>query len=97
MQYATPIGPTLILPCRALSNVRQGLRTFCTALFKGGPTISDSQLAINAKQLVQGVEQAGVLSKGADRLAVEKLARYFMRTFKDNQLGNGETYQRVGR
>jgi predicted unusual protein kinase regulating ubiquinone biosynthesis (AarF/ABC1/UbiB family) len=49
--------------------------------------ISDLQLAKNAKDLVRGVEQAGVLSKGADRLAVEKLARYFMRTFKDKQLG----------
>ena len=68
-------------------NVREGLRTFCTALFKGGPTISDTQLAINAKELVKGVEQAGVLSKGADRLSVEKLARFFMRTFKDSQLG----------
>jgi len=37
--------------------------------------------------LVDGVEEAGVLARGADRLAVEKLARYFMRTFKDNQLG----------
>jgi len=68
-------------------NVRQGLQSFCTALFAGGPTISDIDLARNAKQLVKGVEQAGVLSKSADRLAVEKLARYFMRTFKDNQLG----------
>jgi len=49
--------------------------------------ISDSELAENAKQLVDGVEEAGVLARGADRLAVEKLARYFMRTFKDSQLG----------
>ena len=68
-------------------NVRKGLRTFCTALFAGGPKISDTQLAKNAKELVSGVEQAGVLSKNADRLAVEKLARYFMRSFKDAQLG----------
>lgn len=68
-------------------NVRKGLQTFCTALFAGGPKISDIELAKNAKLLVQGVEQAGVLSKSADRLAVEKLARYFMRTFKDKQLG----------
>ena len=68
-------------------NVRKGLRTFCTALFAGGPMISDTELARNAKDLVKGVEQAGVLSKGADRLAVEKLARYFMRAFKDSQLG----------
>eukprot|EP00804_Cyclotella_cryptica_P025063 CCRYP_016551-RB/>CCRYP_016551-RB protein AED:0.07 eAED:0.07 QI:73/0.25/0.4/1/0.25/0.4/5/0/720 len=57
-------------------NVRSGFRKFCTALF-----------AVNAKSLVDGVEEAGVLARGADRLAVEKLARYFMRTFKDNQLG----------
>lgn len=72
-------------------NVREGLRTFCTALFKGGPMISDAQLATNAKELVKGVEQAGVLSKNADRFSVEKLARYFMRTFKDNQLGKKGT------
>jgi predicted unusual protein kinase regulating ubiquinone biosynthesis (AarF/ABC1/UbiB family) len=68
-------------------NVREGFRTFCTALFSGGPTISDLDLAKNAKKLIQGVQQAGVLSKSADTLAVEKLARYFMRTFKDKQLG----------
>jgi predicted unusual protein kinase regulating ubiquinone biosynthesis (AarF/ABC1/UbiB family) len=68
-------------------NVREGFRKFCTALFAGGPTVSDNTLAKNAKQLVDGVEQAGVLARGADRLAVEKLARYFMRAFKDNQLG----------
>jgi predicted unusual protein kinase regulating ubiquinone biosynthesis (AarF/ABC1/UbiB family) len=32
-------------------------------------------------------QEVGVLARGADQLAVEKLARYFMRTFKDNQLG----------
>ena len=68
-------------------NVRRGFRKFCTALFAGGPTIDDTDLAQNAKLLVDGVEEAGVLARGADRLAVEKLARYFMRTFKDNQLG----------
>ncbi|KAL7465274.1 hypothetical protein ACHAXS_005611 [Conticribra weissflogii] len=68
-------------------NVRSGFRKFCTALFAGGPMIGDMELAQNAKQLVDGVEEAGVLARGADRLAVEKLARYFMRTFKDNQLG----------
>lgn len=68
-------------------NVREGFRKFCTALFAGGPTVSDIELAKNAKMLVDGVEQAGVLSRGSDRLAVEKLARYFMRSFKDNQLG----------
>jgi predicted unusual protein kinase regulating ubiquinone biosynthesis (AarF/ABC1/UbiB family) len=68
-------------------NVRNGFRTFCKALFAGGPTIGDLDLAKNAKLLVDGVEEAGVLAKGADRLAVEKLARYFMRSFKDKQLG----------
>lgn len=68
-------------------NVRSGFRKFCTALFAGGPMISDLELAKNAKMLVDGVEEAGVLARGADRLAVEKLARYFMRSFKDKQLG----------
>jgi predicted unusual protein kinase regulating ubiquinone biosynthesis (AarF/ABC1/UbiB family) len=68
-------------------NVRRGFRKFCTALFAGGPKIDDATLALNAKMLVDGVEEAGVLARGADRLAVEKLARYFMRTFKDNQMG----------
>lgn len=61
--------------------------------------ISDAELSRNAKELVKGVEQAGVLSKGADTLAVEKLARYFMRSFKDNQLGkksSGNIKERVG-
>jgi len=49
--------------------------------------IADLDLAKNAKSLVDGVEEAGVLARGADRLAVEKLARYFMRAFKNNQLG----------
>lgn len=79
-------------------NVRKGFRTFCTALFAGGPMISDTDLARNAKNLVKGVEQAGVLSKGADRLAVEKLARFFMRSFKDSQLGksSGNIKETVG-
>jgi len=68
-------------------NVRSGFRKFCSALFAGGPTVSDATLAKNAKKLVDGVEEAGVLARGADRLAVEKFARYFMRTFKDKQLG----------
>merc|ERR1719491_2284490 len=49
--------------------------------------INDLELAENAKLLVDGVEDASVLARGADRLSVEKLARYFMRTFKDSQLG----------
>jgi predicted unusual protein kinase regulating ubiquinone biosynthesis (AarF/ABC1/UbiB family) len=72
-------------------NVRSGFRKFCSALFAGGPMIGDLDLAQNAKQLVDGVEEAGVLARGADRLAVEKLARYFMRAFKDRQLGKSST------
>lgn len=49
--------------------------------------ISNLDLSKNAKSLVDGVEEAGVLAKGADRLAVEKLAKYFMRSFKNKQLG----------
>jgi len=67
--------------------VRSGFRKFCTALFAGGPMISDADLAVNARLLVEGVEDAGVLARGADKLAVEKLARYYMRTFKNKQLG----------
>lgn len=56
------------------------------------------ELAKNAKLLVDGVEEAGVLARGADRLAVEKLARYFMRAFKDTQLGkkSGNIKQTIG-
>mmetsp|Transcript_21084 Transcript_21084/g.23951 ORF Transcript_21084/g.23951 Transcript_21084/m.23951 type:complete len:795 (-) Transcript_21084:171-2555(-) len=79
-------------------NVSSGFRKFCTALFKGGPMVSDSELAKNAKLLVDGVEEAGVLAKGADRLAVEKLAVFFMRSFKDKQLGKkgGNIKQTIG-
>jgi len=79
-------------------NVREGFRTFCTALFAGGPMIDDNTLAKNAKKLVDGVEEAGVLARGSDRLAVEKLARYFMRSFKNNQLGksSGNIKQELG-
>jgi len=79
-------------------NVREGFRKFCTALFAGGPMIDDNTLAKNAKQLVDGVEQAGVLARGSDRLAVEKLARYFMRSFKNNQIGksSGNIKQTLG-
>ena len=60
--------------------------------------VKDNALAKNAKQLVDGVEEAGVLAKGSDRLAVEKLARYFMRSFKNNQLGksSGNIKQTLG-
>jgi predicted unusual protein kinase regulating ubiquinone biosynthesis (AarF/ABC1/UbiB family) len=68
-------------------NVMSGFRKFCTALFSGGPMINDIDLAKNAKDLVDGVEEAGILAVGADRLAVEKLARFFMRSFKNKQLG----------
>lgn len=67
--------------------VRDGFRQFCFALFGGGPYISDTQLAANAAQLVGAIGQMGVLSRSADRLAVEKLARFFIRRFKDAQLG----------
>lgn len=79
-------------------NVRSGFRKFCTALFAGGPMISDLDLAKNAKMLVDGVEEAGVLARGADRLAVEKLARFFMRSFKDKQLGksSGNIKETIG-
>lgn len=79
-------------------NVRSGFRKFCTALFAGGPMISDLELAKEAKLLVDGVEEAGVLARGADRLAVEKLARYFMRSFKNKQIGkeSGNIKETVG-
>jgi len=79
-------------------NVREGFRKFCTALFAGGPMVDDNTLAKNAKQLVDGVEEAGVLARGSDRLAVEKLARYFMRSFKNNQIGksSGNIKQTLG-
>ena len=72
-------------------NVRSGFRTFCKALFAGGPMISDLDLSKNSKDLVDGVEEAGVLARGADRLAVEKLAKYFMRSFKNKQLGKSSS------
>jgi len=79
-------------------NVREGFRKFCTALFAGGPMVNDATLAKNAKQLIDGVEEAGVLARGSDRLAVEKLARYFMRAFKNNQIGksSGNIKQTLG-
>lgn len=79
-------------------NVREGFRKFCTALFAGGPMVNDNTLAKNAKKLIDGVEEAGVLARGADRLAVEKLARFFMRAFKNNQIGksSGNIKQTLG-
>jgi len=67
--------------------VAAGFKEACFAVFGGGPFISDIQLAANAKRLVDALELMGVLAKGADRLSVEKLARYFIRTFKDIQQG----------
>ena len=68
-------------------NVFAGFKEACGAIFGGGPFISDLQLAANAKRLVDALETMGVLAKSADRLAVEKLARYFIRTFKNVQQG----------
>ncbi|KAH8075416.1 hypothetical protein JL721_1422 [Aureococcus anophagefferens] len=68
-------------------NVKDGFKEFCSALFEGGPMIDDIQLGVKAKQLVDAVETMGVLAKGADRLSCEQLARYFIRSFKDKQLG----------
>ena len=46
--------------CDSLSpGVQSGFKKFCTALFAGGPKISDEMLAENAALLVEGVEEAG--------------------------------------
>jgi predicted unusual protein kinase regulating ubiquinone biosynthesis (AarF/ABC1/UbiB family) len=68
-------------------NVANGFKEACLAVFGGGPYISDIQLDVAGKRLVDALEEAGVLAKGADRLSVEKLARYFIRSFKDVQIG----------
>eukprot|EP00239_Pterosperma_sp_CCMP1384_P003265 CAMPEP_0197857120 /NCGR_PEP_ID=MMETSP1438-20131217/29897_1 /TAXON_ID=1461541 /ORGANISM="Pterosperma sp., Strain CCMP1384" /LENGTH=803 /DNA_ID=CAMNT_0043472829 /DNA_START=154 /DNA_END=2565 /DNA_ORIENTATION=+ len=68
-------------------NVREGFRQFCIAVFDGGPFIDDLTLSQNAKKLVVALEKMGVLAKGADRLATEKLARFFIRNFKNVQMG----------
>jgi len=68
-------------------NVAAGFKEACFAVFGGGPFISEIQLDAAGKRLVDALELMGVLAKGADRLSVEKLARYFIRTFKDVQLG----------
>jgi predicted unusual protein kinase regulating ubiquinone biosynthesis (AarF/ABC1/UbiB family) len=72
-------------------NVAKGFKEACFAVFGGGPFISQIQLDAAGKRLVDALELMGVLAKGADRLSVEKLARYFIRTFKDVQLGKGAT------
>jgi predicted unusual protein kinase regulating ubiquinone biosynthesis (AarF/ABC1/UbiB family) len=41
-------------------NVRRGFHKFCTALFAGGPKVDVAELALNAKMLVDGVEEAGI-------------------------------------
>jgi len=68
-------------------NVARGFKEACFAVFGGGPFISQIQLDAAGKRLVDALELMGVLAKSADRLSVEKLARYFIRTFKDVQLG----------
>eukprot|EP00238_Polyblepharides_amylifera_P006966 CAMPEP_0196574902 /NCGR_PEP_ID=MMETSP1081-20130531/4506_1 /TAXON_ID=36882 /ORGANISM="Pyramimonas amylifera, Strain CCMP720" /LENGTH=729 /DNA_ID=CAMNT_0041893047 /DNA_START=269 /DNA_END=2458 /DNA_ORIENTATION=+ len=68
-------------------NVREGFRNFCISLFSGGPFIDDIALASNAKGLVRSLEQMGVLASGADTLATEKLGRFFIRNFKNAQMG----------
>jgi predicted unusual protein kinase regulating ubiquinone biosynthesis (AarF/ABC1/UbiB family) len=68
-------------------NVAKGFKEACFAVFGGGPFISQIQLDAAGKRLVDALELMGVLAKGADRLSVEKLARYFIRTFKDVQMG----------
>ncbi|KAL1527165.1 hypothetical protein AB1Y20_015845 [Prymnesium parvum] len=68
-------------------NVAAGFKEACFAVFGGGPFISEIQLDAAGKRLVDALELMGVLAKGADRLSVEKLARYFIRTFKDIQMG----------
>jgi predicted unusual protein kinase regulating ubiquinone biosynthesis (AarF/ABC1/UbiB family) len=68
-------------------NVAKGFKEACFAIFGGGPFISEIQLDAAGKRLVDALELMGVLAKSADRLSVEKLARYFIRTFKDVQLG----------
>jgi len=68
-------------------NVAAGFKEFCFAVFGGGPFISEIQLDAAGKRLVDSLELMGVLAKGADRLSVEKLARFFIRSFKDVQQG----------
>lgn len=68
-------------------NVREGFREFCIALFRGGPFADDITVSSSAKDMVSAVEKMGVLAKGADRLASAKLARFFIRNFKNIQQG----------
>eukprot|EP00929_Paragymnodinium_shiwhaense_P076186 TRINITY_DN39124_c0_g1_i1.p1 TRINITY_DN39124_c0_g1~~TRINITY_DN39124_c0_g1_i1.p1 ORF type:complete len:763 (-),score=191.49 TRINITY_DN39124_c0_g1_i1:125-2413(-) len=68
-------------------NVKEGFREGCVALFAGGPMIDDLGLAQNAKKLVSALETMGVVARGADKFSIEKLCRYFLRAFKNVQLG----------
>ena len=79
-------------------NVAAGFKEACFAVFGGGPFISQIQLDQAGKRLTAALEQMGVLAKSADRLAVEKLARFFIRSFKDVQLGKdvGNIKQTLG-
>lgn len=68
-------------------DIAKGFKEACFAIFGGGPYISEIQLAAQGKRLVDALELMGVLAKGADRLSVEKLARYFIDSFKGVQRG----------
>lgn len=68
-------------------DVAAGFKEACFAIFGGGPYISEIQLAAQGKRLVDALELMGVLAKSADRLSVEKLARYFINAFKGVQRG----------
>ena len=72
-------------------NVAAGFKEACFAVFGGGPFIDQIQLDAAGKRLVDALELMGVLAKGADRLSVEKLARYFIQTFKLVQQGKKNT------
>jgi len=68
-------------------DIAAGFKEACFAIFGGGPYISEIQLAAQGKRLVDALELMGVLAKSADRLSVEKLARYFINAFKGVQRG----------
>merc|ERR1719298_279199 len=58
-----------------------------TSYFHCDPHPGNLQVDAPGKRLVDALETMGVLAKGADRLSVEKLARYFIKTFKGIQQG----------
>lgn len=69
-------------------NVAEGFKEACNAIFSGaGPLASESQLGVAGKKLVAAFEKAGMVSPTADRLTVEKFARYFITAFQDIQQG----------